>query len=103
MSTIAPPPAAHRSPAVARRPPRVGHFKTSGVLAAVAGMIVTALGAGIAIRHLTKTGLTSTSLLGLVVLTSGLTLLTFGWRVLWRPAIAGNDCGSSRQSCSPCW
>lgn len=47
------------------------------------GVFVTALGAGIAIRHLTKTGLTWTSVLGLLTLVAGVALLTYAWRVFW--------------------
>jgi fermentation-respiration switch protein FrsA (DUF1100 family) len=62
----------------------VPRAKLFGSVAVIAGMIVTSVGAGLAVRHLVKTGLTATSLLGLVVLAAGLTLLTYGWRTFWR-------------------
>jgi pimeloyl-ACP methyl ester carboxylesterase len=48
------------------------------------GVFATAVGAGIGIRHLTKTGLTITSVLGLALLTLGLALLAFAGLVAWR-------------------
>jgi uncharacterized protein len=75
----------------ASRRPR--HGKVAAALAAVVGVLVTAFGGGIAVRHLAKTGLTWISASGLLVLIVGLALLGFagvfgwkstcGWRRLW--------------------
>lgn len=55
-------------------------------IAATAGVFVTALGAGIAIRYLTKTGLSWTSVLGLLILVAGVALLAYAWLAFWRVA-----------------
>lgn len=55
-----------------------------GSSAAVVAAFITALGAGIAIRYLVKTGLTWTSVFGLLALAVGLTLLALVGRVAWR-------------------
>lgn len=60
--------------------------KLAAAIAAVVGMLITALGAGVAIRYLMTTGLTGTSMLGLFVFVAGLALLTFAWLVFWRRA-----------------
>lgn len=87
MSTTATPPVGRNRPSpTGWGPRRMLHSRVTGVLAAFAGVFVTALGAGIAIRYLTKTGLTSTSLLGLVTLLAGLALLVYAWIGFWRAA-----------------
>ncbi len=86
MTTTAPPPTKHRPLPVGWRPRRLPYPKLTAAVAAVAGMFVTALGAGIAIRYLTKTGFTWTSLLGVVTLLAGLALLAYAWLVYWRAA-----------------
>jgi fermentation-respiration switch protein FrsA (DUF1100 family) len=48
------------------------------------GVAITAVGAGIGIRHLTKTGLTGTSMLGMALFLAGVTLLGFAGAVAWR-------------------
>lgn len=77
-------------PSVIGRPLRgparwwLAHARIAAALALVLGVVITALGAGIGIRYLTKTGLTRTSLLGLIMLAAGLALLTYGWHIFWR-------------------
>ena len=56
----------------------------SGAVAALVGVFATAVGAGIGVRHLTKTGLTAGSVLGLALLVLGLALLAFAGVVAWR-------------------
>jgi dienelactone hydrolase len=56
----------------------------TAVVAGAAGIVVTALGAGIAVRHLLENGVTWTSGLGLVALASGVALLVLACRRLWR-------------------
>ena len=83
MSTTAPPPA--REPlSVGWGQRRLQHPKLAAAIAAVVGVFVTALGAGIAIRYLTTTGLTWTSVLGLLLLVAGLALLGFAGVIAWR-------------------
>jgi len=66
-------------------PPRgLRYSKLVAAAVGVAAIFITAIGAGIAIRHLTKTGLTPTSALGLLTLAAGLTLLGYAWHVFWR-------------------
>ena len=84
MSTTAPPPVAHRPLTVGWGRRRLQHPTLSAAVAAVVGVVATAVGAGIGIRHLTKTGLTGTSVVGLALLLIGLTLLTFAGVVAWR-------------------
>ena len=84
MSTIAPPPVTHEQLPLGWGPRRLAHPKVAAAVATVVGGFVTSLGAGIAIRFLTKTGLTWTSVLGLVTLGVGLALLTYAWTVFWR-------------------
>jgi fermentation-respiration switch protein FrsA (DUF1100 family) len=62
----------------------LGHARIAAAVAFTIGMIVAALGAGITIRYLAKTGWTWTSLIGLATLLAGLALLTGAWLVLWR-------------------
>jgi fermentation-respiration switch protein FrsA (DUF1100 family) len=52
--------------------------------AATVGIIATAVGAGIGIRHVTKSGFSATSVLGLALLAVGLALLAFAAVVAWR-------------------
>ena len=88
MSTTASPPVVRQPLAVGWGPRRLQHPKLSAAVAAVVGGFATAVGAGIGIRHLMKTGLTATTVLGLALLVCGLALLTFagvvGWRALHR-------------------
>lgn len=53
-------------------------------LACLAGLFVTGLGTGVAVRYLAKTGFTGTSVLGVLVLAAGIALLTVAWIVFWR-------------------
>ncbi len=55
-----------------RRLPRP---RLTAAIAAVLGVFVAAFGAAVAIRHLTKAGLTWTNLFGLLVSTVGLAML----------------------------
>lgn len=84
MSTVAPPPVVHRPLPLGWGPRRLPHPRLAAAIAAVTGVFVTALGAGIAVRYVTKTGLTWTSLLGIGTLVAGLALLTYAWLVFWR-------------------
>jgi fermentation-respiration switch protein FrsA (DUF1100 family) len=83
MSTIAPPPVRQRLP-LGRSPRPLPHAKLAAAAAAVVGLFVSAVGAGIAIRYLTKTGLTWTSVLGLFLLLVGFALLGFAGTVAWQ-------------------
>lgn len=83
MSTTTPPPV-HKPLPVGWGPRRLQHAKQSAAVAAVVGGFATAVGAGIGIRHLMKTGLTATTALGLTLLVCGLALLTFAGVVAWR-------------------
>jgi dienelactone hydrolase len=56
----------------------------SGIGSAVAGVIGTAVGAGIGIRYLIKTGLTFATVLGLLLLVTGLALIVFAVTIAWR-------------------
>ena len=84
MSTTATAPVAHPPAAAGSGPGRLRYPRLSAAFAAVAGLLVTALGAGSAIRYLTKTGLTWTGVLGLFTLIAGVTLLAYAWLVYWR-------------------
>lgn len=84
MSVTAPPPVSHQPLPVGWGPRRFPYPKLSAAIAAVVGVFATAVGAGISIRYLTKTGLTGTSVLGLVLLVIGLALLAFAGVVAWR-------------------
>lgn len=84
MSTTVPKPATQRPPSPGRGPRRLRHPRTAAAIAAVVGLLATPVGAGIGIRHLTKSGLTLTSVLGLVVLLAGLGLLILAVRIAWR-------------------
>jgi uncharacterized protein len=67
-----------------------GPFRTTGwrrlsaAIAAGGGAFVTAVGTGVTIRHLVKSGLTWAGVLGIILLVAGLALVSFGWIVLWR-------------------
>ena len=73
--------------------PRFHRPVLSALIAALAGILAAAFGAGIGIRHLQKTGLSAESITGLALLIIGLALLGFagvgswraisGWRRLW--------------------
>ena len=69
---------------VGRGPRRLPHPKVAAAIAAVAGVFVTGLGAGIAVRSLTKLGLTWSGLLGLLTLAAGFALLVYASVVAWR-------------------
>ena len=84
MSTTSPPPVADRVVSIGWGPRRLHHPILAAVIAFVVGVFATAMGAGIGIRHLTKTGLTGTSVLGLALLFAGLALLGFAGVVAWR-------------------
>ena len=84
MSTAAPPPVADRVVSIGWGPRRLHHPILAAVIAFVVGVFATAMGAGIGIRHLTTTGLTGISVLGLALLFAGLALLGFGGVVAWR-------------------
>src|SRR3954452_15623213 len=84
MATTAPRPVTDRPAPVGWGRWRLQHPKWSAGLALLVGVPTTAVGAGIAIRHLTKSGLTGTGLLGLALLVAGLALLGFAGVVGWR-------------------
>jgi hypothetical protein len=84
MSTTVPPPAVPQSPPANRRSRRLQHPELAAAIAAVVGIFATAVGAGIGVRHVTKTGFTTTSVLGLTLLVVGLALLTSAGVVAWR-------------------
>ena len=84
MSTTAPPSVVHRVIPIGWGPHWLQHPKVAAVIAFVVGVFATAMGAGIGIRHLTTTGLTGTSMLGLALLLAGLALLGFAGVVAWR-------------------
>jgi fermentation-respiration switch protein FrsA (DUF1100 family) len=84
MSTKAPPPVGRRLIPIVGGSERLQHAKLAAAIAFVVGVFTTAMGAGIGIRHLTTTGLTGTSMLGLALLLAGLTLLGFAGVVAWR-------------------
>jgi hypothetical protein len=64
MSTTVPPPVVPQSPPAHRRSRRLQHPELAAAIAAVVGIFATAVGAGIGVRHVTKTGFTTTSVLG---------------------------------------
>jgi fermentation-respiration switch protein FrsA (DUF1100 family) len=79
------------TPTPVRQPPTVGwelhglqHLRIAAAVAAVVGAPITALGAGLAVRHLTKTGLSWTSAFGVLFVLAGLALLAFAAVVAWR-------------------
>ena len=84
MSTASPPPVADRVVPIGWGPHRLQHPTLAAVIAFVVGVFATAMGAGIGIRHLTTTGLTGISVLGLALLFAGLALLGFAGVVAWR-------------------
>lgn len=84
MSTTVPPPVTDRPLPVGWGPRRLQHARVAAAMAALVGIFATALGAGLAIGHLAKTGVTASSLLGLAVLVGGLALLVFAVVVAWR-------------------
>ncbi len=59
-------------------------LKLAATLATMAGLFVTALGAGVSFRYLSKTGLTWTAAFGLLLLAAGLALLAFAGIFAWR-------------------
>ena len=92
-STTAAPSAATPPVPRGRRPHPLQHPGLSAAFAALVGVLATAVGAGLGIRHVLKTGLTVTSVLGLALMVVGLALLAVagllalrrlrGWRRLW--------------------
>jgi fermentation-respiration switch protein FrsA (DUF1100 family) len=84
MSTMAPPPVVPQRLRVGPGSRRLRHPGPSAAIAAPVGLLATAVGAGIGIRHVAKAGLTATSVLGLALLVFGLTLLTAAGVVAWR-------------------
>ncbi|GAB2465055.1 alpha/beta hydrolase [Jatrophihabitans fulvus] len=75
----APEPAAASAPrAFARR-----HPVWVSVPVVLLGTVVTALGAGVAVRHLAKDGLRA-GVVGVLVLAAGVAVLAFAWHTLWR-------------------
>jgi uncharacterized protein len=84
MSTTVPAPVVPQSPPANRRSRRLQHPELAAAIAAVVGISATAVGAGIGVRHVTKTGFTTTSVLGLTLLVVGLALLTSAGVVAWR-------------------
>jgi pimeloyl-ACP methyl ester carboxylesterase len=73
-----------RSTPVGWGPYRLQRPWIAATIAAVAGVFVTGLGAGIAVRSLMKTGLTWIGAVGLLTLVAGLALLGFACVVGWR-------------------
>src|SRR5689334_1520856 len=65
-------------------PRRLRYPRSAAALAYVVGTPATAVGAGIAVRHVTTAGLTGTSAVGLVLVIAGLAQLVFAGTVLWR-------------------
>ncbi len=87
MTTTSPQPVAQSPPPAGRGRRLLWHRRLprlSAAIAAVVGVVVTAGGAGVAIRHLTTVGLTASSLIGLLLLVVGLALLAFATRFSWR-------------------
>lgn len=85
MPAKAPSPAAHHPDlSVGWGRQRLRRRSLSAAIAAVVGVFATAAGAGLGIRHLIKTGVTWTSVLGLALLVIGLILLAFAVTVFWR-------------------
>jgi pimeloyl-ACP methyl ester carboxylesterase len=83
MSTTASPPVGRPVIPIVGGSHRLHHAKLAAAIALVVGMFATAMGAGIGIRHLTTTGLTGISVLGLALLLAGLALLGFAGVVAW--------------------
>jgi pimeloyl-ACP methyl ester carboxylesterase len=88
MSITAPQPVPTRAPAIRWRPHRPQHPKLAAAIAAVVGVCAAPVGAGLGIRNAIKAGPIGTSVVGLGLLTVGLTLLVFavvtGWRATHR-------------------
>ncbi len=63
-------------------PARTGRSTARGVLTCGAGVVAVALGVGIGLPHLVKTGLTPTSVAGLAALAAGLVLMVIGARMI---------------------
>jgi dienelactone hydrolase len=78
-----PPPVQPQGGSASRGPWR-RHRTVTAAVAAVAGVVVTAVGAGVAFRWLVKTGASGTSLAALLALVLGLAMLGFACRVFWR-------------------
>lgn len=85
MSTTAPPPHTEH-PRELQRDSYRGRRELLAALAAIVGLPVAAVGAGVAGRHLSKTGLGWSALPGLLALAVGLGLIVVAWTVFWRAA-----------------
>jgi uncharacterized protein len=83
MSTIAPPPVVPEPLSVGGSR-RLRNPRLAASVALVVGVLLTSLGAGIGVRHPTRTGFTWTSVLGLMTLTAGLAALAFSAVAAWR-------------------
>lgn len=79
MSTVV-----HEPLPLGRGPRRLPYPRLAATAAGVVGVFTTAIGAGIGIRYVTKTGLTWTGVLGLFILVAGLALLVFAGVVAWQ-------------------
>ena len=84
MTATAQPPVAHRPDPVGTGATRPQHPKLAAAAACAVGVLATPVGAGLGIRHLTKAGLTGTTVLGVVLLGIGLTLLGSAGVIAWR-------------------
>ena len=94
MTTTAPPPAKQPMLRFAKRPD-LRYPRAAATIAAAIGVVMTALGAGISIRYLTKAGLSSTVFLGLLTLLVGFALLLFVSASPGAERGGGGGCGSS--------
>ena len=70
--------------------------------AVLGGVFVSGMGAGLALRYLVKTGLTRTSVLGLMTLAVGSLCSPTPGSCSGGPAGGGNECGSSPPCSCPC-
>jgi uncharacterized protein len=69
---------------VGRGPVRLRHPRLAAAVALVVGVPATAVGMGIGIRYLQKTGLSLETVLGLTLLAAGLMLLGYAATVAWK-------------------
>ena len=83
-ATTSPPVRAGRRRPVGFGPHRVSRPILAAAIAAVVGIFITGLGAGIGVRWLTKSGVTWTGMLGVLTSAAGLTLLGYASVVMWR-------------------
>lgn len=85
MSVVAAPPAPpRRIPPSGWGPRRLKAPVLSASIATVVGLVTTGVGAGIAVRHLQKTGLSFIAVTGVGLLVGGLALLVFAVIAFWR-------------------